>query len=61
MGAAMGVLATVGDLVFSSIKRSAKAMGSGRYLGPLGGALDVVDGLFFAAPAFYWALRTIAL
>ena len=60
-GVGMGVLAPVGDLVFSVIKRSAGVRSSGRYLGPLGGALDTVDSVLFAAPAFYWAFRTIAL
>jgi phosphatidate cytidylyltransferase len=60
-GAGMGVLAPVGDLVFSVIKRSAGVRSSGRYLGALGGALDAVDSVLFAAPAFYWAFRTIAL
>jgi CDP-diglyceride synthetase len=61
IGAGVGVLAIAGDLVFSAIKRSAGARGSSSYLGPLGGALDAVDGVLFAAPAFYWALRTLAL
>jgi phosphatidate cytidylyltransferase len=61
LGAGIGVLAPVGDLAFSAVKRSAGVKDSGTYLGPLGGALDVVDGLLFVAPAFYWALRTIAL
>lgn len=60
LGAAMGVLAPIGDLCFSIIKRSAGARGSGRYLGPVGGALDVVDSILFCAPAFYWAFRTIS-
>lgn len=61
LGAAMGVLAVTGDLAFSAIRRSAGPRAASGYLGPLGGALDVVDGLLFAAPAFYWALRTLAL
>jgi phosphatidate cytidylyltransferase len=61
LGAAMGVLAAIGDLVFSGIKRGAGVKGSGTYLGPVGGALDAVDSVLFAAPAFYWALRTLAL
>lgn len=61
LGAAVGVLAPLGDLAFSVIKRSAGAKRSGRYLGPIGGALDAADSLLFAAPAFYWALRTLAL
>lgn len=60
-GVGVGVLAPVGDLVFSALKRSAGVKHSGTYLGPAGGALDVVDSLLFTAPAFYWAFRTIAL
>ncbi len=60
-GVGIGVLTPVGDLTFSAIKRSAGAKDSGTYLGPLGGALDVIDGLLFVAPAFYWALRTISM
>ncbi len=61
LGAAMGLLAITGDLVFSVIKRSAGVKSSSSYLGPLGGALDAIDSVLFAAPAFYWALRTLAL
>jgi phosphatidate cytidylyltransferase len=61
LGAAMGVLAPLGDLSFSAVKRSAGRKESGRIFGPLGGALDAVDALLFCAPAFYWAFRTIAL
>ena len=61
LGAAMGLLAITGDLAFSVIKRSAGVKASNSYLGPLGGALDAIDGVLFAAPAFYWALRTLAL
>jgi len=60
-GAAAGVLAPVGDLAFSALKRGAERKESGRTFGPLGGALDAVDALLFCAPAFYWAFRTIAL
>jgi len=61
LGAGVGVLTPVGDLAFSAIKRSAGVKDSGSYFGPLGGALDILDGLLFVAPAFYWALRTIVL
>jgi phosphatidate cytidylyltransferase len=61
LGVAIGVLAPVGDLAFSAVKRSAGRKESGRVFGPLGGALDAVDALLFCAPAFYWAFRTIAL
>jgi phosphatidate cytidylyltransferase len=60
-GIAMGVVVPLGDLGFSAIKRSAGARHSGAYLGAAGGALDVVNGILFAAPVFYWGFRTIAL
>jgi phosphatidate cytidylyltransferase len=61
LGAAMGVVVPLGELGFAVIKRSAGVRVAGKYLGPMGGALDAVDGILFAAPAFYWALRTLAL
>jgi phosphatidate cytidylyltransferase len=61
LGVAMGLLAPIGELAFTVIKRGAGVRSSGAYLGPMGGALDAVDGVLFAAPAFYWALRTLAL
>ena len=60
-GVAIGVLAPVGDLVFSAIKRAAARKESGGAFGPLGGALDAIDSLLFCAPLFYWAFRTVAL
>ena len=60
-GAGVGVLAALGDLAFSAIKRSAGVKHSGTYLRGAGGFLDFVDSVLFAAPAFYWAFRTIAL
>ncbi|MGH2760448.1 MAG: phosphatidate cytidylyltransferase [Actinomycetota bacterium] len=61
LGIGMGVLVPLGELGFAAIKRSAGVRVAGTYLGPMGGALDAVDGLLFSAPAFYWALRTLAL
>ena len=55
------MLVPLGDLGFSAIKHSAGVRHSGTYLGAAGGALDVVNGVLFAAPAFYWAFRTVAL
>jgi phosphatidate cytidylyltransferase len=60
-GLGVGILAPLGDLVFSTIKRSAGVKHSAKYLGGAGGALDVIDSTLFTAPAFYWAFRTIAL
>lgn len=60
-GLAVGIAVPLGDLGFSTVKRSAGVRRSGEYLGAAGGALDVVNGVVFAAPVFYWAFRTIAL
>jgi phosphatidate cytidylyltransferase len=60
-GLGVGILAPLGDLVFSTLKRSAGVKHSARYLGAAGGALDVIDSVLSTAPAFYWAFRTIAL
>lgn len=60
-GAGVGIVAPIGDLCFSAVKRSAGVRRSGTYLGAAGGVLDVIDSLLLVAPAFYWALRTVVL
>ncbi len=54
-GLAVGGLGILGDLGESLIKRECGAKDSGMALGRMGGVLDLVDSLTFAAPAA-WAL-----
>ena len=56
-GLAVGLAGMVGDLAESLLKREAGAKDSGASLGGLGGVLDLVDSLLFAAPVAWllWA------
>jgi len=56
-GLAVGLTGMLGDLSESLLKREAGAKDSGRSLGALGGVLDLVDSLLFAAPVAWllWA------
>ncbi len=55
-GLCVGLSGMVGDLAESLIKRELKTKDSGKSLGGLGGALDLIDSLLFAAPVawFLW-------
>jgi phosphatidate cytidylyltransferase len=57
-GLAVGGLGMLGDLAESLVKREVGAKDSGSALGGMGGALDLVDSLLFAAPAAWvlWVL-----
>ena len=54
LGFVLALLAVVGDLAESIIKRSLKAKDSGQTLPGIGGALDLIDSLCFTAPALYF-------
>jgi phosphatidate cytidylyltransferase len=51
------LLAVVGDLAESVVKRSLGAKDSGNMLPGIGGSLDLIDSLCFTAPALYFYLK----
>lgn len=53
VGTMVGVLAPLGDLAESVLKRDSGRKDSGRAMGGHGGVLDRIDSLLFCAPAFY--------
>ena len=54
---AMALLAVVGDLAESVVKRSLGAKDSGSMLPGIGGSLDLIDSLCFTAPVVYFYLK----
>ena len=57
MGVLLAVTGIVGDLTESLFKRAAGMKDSGRIIRGMGGLLDVLDSLLFAAPAMYAYVR----
>jgi phosphatidate cytidylyltransferase len=53
----LALLAVVGDLAESVVKRSLGAKDSGNMLPGIGGSLDLIDSLCFTAPALYFYLK----
>ena len=54
LGLGLGALGVWGDLAKSAAKRDAQVKDSGHWIPGIGGALDLVDSLLFAAPVFYF-------
>jgi phosphatidate cytidylyltransferase len=54
LGLGVAVVAPLGDLFESFVKREASTKDSGRLFGPHGGALDRLDAVLFAAVAGYY-------
>jgi phosphatidate cytidylyltransferase len=61
LGVGLALLAVLGDLAESVLKRATGSKDSGRFLPGIGGALDLLDSLLFTAPVFYCYLRHFAL
>lgn len=57
MGAAIGALATAGDLTQSGWKRQLGIKDSGNLIPGHGGILDRFDGFLYAAPAYWLIMR----
>lgn len=56
LGFILAVLAVIGDLAESIVKRSLNAKDSGKFLPGIGGSLDLLDSICFTAPALYFYL-----
>ena len=61
LGLLLAVLAVIGDLAESVLKRALNAKDSGHMLPGIGGSLDLIDSLCFTAPALYFYLQWILL
>jgi phosphatidate cytidylyltransferase len=60
LAALLSAIGVIGDLVESLLKRSAGMKDSGHLFPGMGGILDVLDSLLFAAPALYFYMRWFA-
>lgn len=56
LGFILAVLAVIGDLAESVVKRSVHAKDSGNMLPGIGGGLDLIDSICFTAPALWFYL-----
>ncbi|MDD5136281.1 MAG: phosphatidate cytidylyltransferase [Candidatus Omnitrophica bacterium] len=54
LGILLGILAQVGDLAESLLKRDSGVKDSGSILSGFGGMLDLIDSLLFTTPIFYF-------
>lgn len=61
LGFILAVLAVIGDLAESIVKRAIHAKDSGKMLPGIGGSLDLIDSICFTAPALYFYLKWILL
>lgn len=55
----LALLAVIGDLAESVVKRSLNAKDSGKMLPGIGGGLDLIDSICFTAPALWFYLKGV--
>lgn len=60
IGLFIGVLAQLGDLAESLMKRDCQIKDSGNIFPGMGGVLDLIDSIIFTAPAFYFYISVIS-
>ena len=60
-GCPLAIVATLGDLVESAIKRFTGIKDSGFIIPGHGGVLDRFDSIFFTAPVFYYYVLATGL
>ena len=61
LGLAIALIAELGDLSESLIKRDCQVKDSGLLFPGQGGFLDLIDSLLFTAPAFYFYMSNIKI
>lgn len=61
LGFLLAILAVIGDLAESVLKRAINAKDSGKMLPGIGGSLDLIDSICFTAPALYFYLKWVIL
>lgn len=61
LGLLLAILAVIGDLAESVLKRAIQAKDSGSMLPGIGGSLDLIDSICFTAPALYFYAKWVLL
>ena len=59
LGFLLGILAQVGDLAESLLKRDCAVKDAGSSISGFGGMLDIIDSLIFTAPIFYCYVKVL--
>jgi phosphatidate cytidylyltransferase len=60
LGLSLALVAVLGDLAESIMKRSLEVKDSGHVMPGIGGVLDLIDSIIFTAPVYYLYLRLVS-